>query len=91
MRRGFENGVKKDIISARIKVRTLKILNTPLYYYVNIYVGLCVFELDEELMSMCVNVFYALHVYLEFEVHPLKLDNNNSNLQIQEISKIVIS
>ena len=48
------------------------------------------FELDEEL-SMCVNVFYALHVYLEFEVHPLKLDNNNSNLQIQQISKIVIS
>ena len=47
------------------------------------------FELDEELMSMCVNVFYAL--YVEFEVHPLKLDNNNSNLQIQEISKIVIS
>ena len=49
------------------------------------------FELDEELMSMCVNVFHALHVYLEFEVHPLKLDNNNSNLQIQQISKIVIS
>ena len=45
------------------------------------------FELDEEL-SMCVNVFYAL--YVEFQVHPLKLDNNNSNLQIQEISKIVI-
>ena len=72
-RRGFENGVKKHNFRAPQSLHP----KNPKYAPVLIceYIGLCVFELDEELMSMCVNVFYAL--YVEFEVHPLKLDNKN--------------